>query len=215
VSGTLFGRNIGSIPQPTVDAYKALEQALRFSGYQPDSAWSYNCRKIAGSSKDSLHSFGIAIDIDPALNPYSAGDPYSGAIKRHHVEAVLAVKNPQGERVWSWGGHWRKPDRMHFQIDQGPDRVAVDWLTVPGAGEHGKAGLAKGSKGQAVAHFQKCLMIWNSEALPEFGADGDFGSETSRWVGEFQKNYSLPVTGSLDGVTASLLIGVSTSKAEG
>lgn len=135
-----FGRKIGGVPTPAVDAYRAMEEALTSMGYLPKSRWAYNCRKIADSSSYSLHSAGIAIDIDPNENPYSAGDRHSGTIKANHVAAVLAVRNSAGRSVWSWGGNWSTPDRMHFQLDQGPDAVDVNWSTVPGHGATASGG---------------------------------------------------------------------------
>ena len=44
-----FGKKIGGVPEPAVDAYRALESALRTTGYEPQSRWAYNCRKIAGT----------------------------------------------------------------------------------------------------------------------------------------------------------------------
>ncbi len=125
-----FGRGIGGVPAPAVDAYKALEAALRATGYQPSGAWSYNCRKIANSNKASLHSYGVAIDIDSRENPQSSGDPYSGKIQKVHVDAVMEIRNMSGRRVWKWGGDWSTPDRMHFQLDQGPAAVIIDPSTV-------------------------------------------------------------------------------------
>lgn len=130
-----FGRGVNGVPVPAYDAYKALEQALQATGYQPASSGSYKCRHIDNNPAKpwSLHAYGIAIDIDPKQNPYTSGDPYSGKIKRVHVDAVMQIRNVQGRRVWEWGGSWRTPDRMHFQLDQGPTGVTIDWSTVPGA----------------------------------------------------------------------------------
>jgi peptidoglycan hydrolase-like protein with peptidoglycan-binding domain len=225
-----FGRKIGGVPSVAVDAYAALEAALRSSGYTPKSSWAYNCRKIAGSDSLSLHSYGVAIDLDPGQNPYSSGDKYSGAIKADHVAAVLAVRNASGDRVWAWGGNWSKPDRMHFQLDRGPDAVDVDWATVPGgqavasrgssptpASPPAKASSAAGtgtvkgnvlkndSEGKAVEFFQKKLLAWDPECLPEYGADGDYGKETLEAVKRFQAEMQLDPSGELDGVTAVLL----------
>lgn len=153
VPGQLFGRPIGTIPQPAVPAYEAFDRALRSAGYVARASWSFNHRTIAGSGTPSLHAYGIAVDLDPTLNPYGVGDPYSGAIKRAHVEAVLAIKNRDGASIWSWGGNWRKPDRMHFQLDQGPDRVEVDWSTVPGwrpAGDQREQAPGSGERGEVV-----------------------------------------------------------------
>jgi hypothetical protein len=213
-----FGRRIGGVPTPAVDAYRALERALRSAGYKPDSRWAYNCRLIADTGQPSLHSAGIAVDIDPDENPYSEGDPFSGKIGPDHVAAALAIRNGDGARVWSWGGHWNKPDRMHFQLDRGPSAVDVDWRTVPGDGdgdngsddvvvnEEEEMVLSKGSKNPAVTRFQECLLAWDAKALPKDGADGVFGKETVEWVGRFQESFGLDKTGVIDGVTAALLI---------
>ena len=91
---TFFGKKIGGVPGPAVDAYRALEMVLTTAGYQPKSRWAYNCRKIAGTDSYSLHSAGIAIDIDPKENPYTSGDKYSGRLRAAHVDAVLAIKKP-------------------------------------------------------------------------------------------------------------------------
>ena len=211
-----FGKGIGGVPVVAVDAFKALEAALTSSGYEPSSSWAYNCRNIGGTDRYSLHSYGIAIDIDPSVNPFSTGDPHSGKIKANHVEAVLAIKNQKGQSVWSWGGNWKKRDRMHFQLDRDPNNVDVDWSTVPGGPPGGtdttvvtqeeeEAVLKKGDKGEAVTRFQQRLLAWNPQALPEDGADGYYGNETIDWVKQYQTAMGLDATGNIDGVTAALL----------
>ena len=205
-----FGRRIGGVPLPAVDAYRALEQSLRSAGYAPRSCWAYNCRLIAGTNQRSLHSAGIAVDIDPKHNPFSDGDPFAGKLQPDHVAAAMTIRNSRGARVWSWGGNWTTPDRMHFQLDQGPSAVDVDWSTVPGGeieltDQEAEMVLAKGIENAAVNRFQECLLAWNPEALPEHGADGDFGNETAEWVGRFQTAFGLEKTGKIDGVTAALL----------
>lgn len=211
---TFFGRRIGGVPGPAIDAYRALEQALKSAGYTANSCWAYNCRLIVGTDQPSLHSAGIAVDVDPVHNPFSPGDPFAGRLRAAHVNAVLSIRNGRGARVWSWGGHWATPDRMHFQLDQGPASVDVDWSSVPG-GTGSASGrpqepeeemvLVKGMDNAAVKRFQECLVAWDSKALPKHGPDGDFGSETVTWVTRFQEAYGLEKTGKIDGVTAALL----------
>ena len=219
----IYGKSVGGVARPAVDAFLALEAALKATGYRANSRWSFNCRTIGKSTKYSLHSYGIAIDIDPRENPFTAGDPYSGKLKRRHVDAVLGIKNTRGQSIWSWGGKWRKPDRMHFQINRGPNDLEVDWATVAGSArgsirtpdEATTVGLeveednvlTRGATGAAVTHFQKRLMAWNGAALPKHKADGDYGEETIEWVKTYQTAAELEVTGNIDGVTAALLQG--------
>ena len=131
-----FGKPIGGVPATLLPAYKALEMALLDAGYGPpqegQSVWAYNKRPIAGTSSWSLHSYGIAIDIDPLHNPMKPGDPYSGWMKKSHVDSVMKIKTKTGRGLWYWGGYWSSRDRMHYQIDNRPADVAVDWSTVPG-----------------------------------------------------------------------------------
>jgi peptidoglycan hydrolase-like protein with peptidoglycan-binding domain len=65
--------------------------------------------------------------------------------------------------------------------------------------------LSKGAKGKAVEHYQEALLAWDSNALPKYGADADFGGETETWVKTFQAAWDLAATGVIDGVTGDLL----------
>jgi peptidoglycan hydrolase-like protein with peptidoglycan-binding domain len=68
--------------------------------------------------------------------------------------------------------------------------------------------LRVGSRGKAVTYFQERLLVWNEGALPQHGADGDYGEETADWVRRFQTDVGIQPTGNIDGVTASLLRGL-------
>ena len=94
-----------------------------------------NYRPIANSSKVSLHSYGIAIDINPVQNPYvgnpfrndakgcaavevwpEAGVPYVNrrCYKAGMLEPVVELFHQHGFR--EWGGNWSMPiDYHHFQ----------------------------------------------------------------------------------------------------
>jgi hypothetical protein len=92
----------------------------------------FNCRPIAGTDLPSLHTFGWAIDINPALNPYigtdgmahPAGAAYEperpGTISSDHF--IVAFLKTRG---WEWGGDWGKSrgmlDYHHFQKEFGAD----------------------------------------------------------------------------------------------
>lgn len=59
------------------------------------------------------------------------------------------------------------------------------------------AALKPGAKGEAVKEAQKQLIRAGYE-LPRYGADGDYGSETTKAVKQFQGAAHLPITGELD-----------------
>lgn len=74
----------------------------------------YSFRVIRGGSTLSLHSYGAAIDLDPANNPLGLRyDPSqrAGMMPR----AVIELFEAEG---WLWGGKWSRPDGQHFQATQ-------------------------------------------------------------------------------------------------
>ncbi len=90
----------------------------------------FNCRKISGTNTLSMHSWGLAIDINPLLNPYVRGVHVSPPEGKPHANAETRDKHPQpgyvleGElchqafvgRGWEWGGAWTdRKDYQHFE----------------------------------------------------------------------------------------------------
>lgn len=133
----------------TQNAWRALDRALTDTGYVAEKTWNYNCRTIKGSSKPSLHAFGLALDIDPRCHPFLV-TPDSrpvrfavGATKTERcaevragsadtaftpeqIEAVEEIRTVAGLRVFAWGGRWRSvKDGMHFQINVSPAELSV------------------------------------------------------------------------------------------
>ena len=78
-------------------------------------AGSYNWRLRAGLANLSTHAWGIAFDINPAENPLG---------KRGDKATGILAETDRGKRLvkllerwgWYWGGHWERPDAMHFQF---------------------------------------------------------------------------------------------------
>jgi peptidoglycan hydrolase-like protein with peptidoglycan-binding domain len=66
------------------------------------------------------------------------------------------------------------------------------------------AGFAPGAKGPEVKAAQEKLLRAGYE-LPRFGADSDYGGETTRAVKEFQKDNKMVPTGELDATTMAAL----------
>lgn len=67
----------------------------------------YIWRAMRGGTRLSMHSYGAAVDFDPARN--GLGDPTPAMDMR-----VVAAFEAEG---WTWGGRWspRSRDGMHFQ----------------------------------------------------------------------------------------------------
>jgi hypothetical protein len=65
----------------------------------------FNIRKKRGARTPSLHSWGMAIDINAAWNGFGKTPTMSSAL-------VACFK----DAGFDWGGDWSKPDGMHFQL---------------------------------------------------------------------------------------------------
>lgn len=65
----------------------------------------FNIRKKRGAATASLHSWGIAVDINAAWNGFGKQPTMSPAL-------VACFK----DAGFDWGGEWSKPDGMHFQL---------------------------------------------------------------------------------------------------
>lgn len=90
---------------------RTYEEAVRESGYHPKSVQTWVPRHILWNPKNrlSLHSYGIAVDFDPSLNPY--GDR-PAVLDRYPKFVEVFERNG-----WRWGGRWKPAsrDKMHFE----------------------------------------------------------------------------------------------------
>jgi hypothetical protein len=67
----------------------------------------YCFRQMRGSKRLSMHSYGCAIDFDPARNAMGDRDPHFAS-----CPLVLAAFRAEG---WICGADWHSKDGMHFQ----------------------------------------------------------------------------------------------------
>jgi len=91
-----------------------------------DNTSAFNCRFVAGTTRWSMHAYGLAIDINPRENPYVAGDhvsPPEGqpfADRSDRRPGMLFARDPAVQAMgriagWEWGGRWSSPtDYQHF-----------------------------------------------------------------------------------------------------
>ena len=69
----------------------------------------FNIRKKRGAASSSLHSWGVAIDINAAWNGFGKRPTMSAELVKCFTDAGF-----------DWGGAWTKPDGMHFQLKELP-----------------------------------------------------------------------------------------------
>ena len=65
----------------------------------------FNIRQKRGGVTQSLHSWGVAIDVNAAWN----GLGKTPTLSQGFVKCFT-------DNGFDWGGHWNKPDAMHFQL---------------------------------------------------------------------------------------------------
>jgi len=88
----------------------------------------FNYRQVSGSRTLSLHSYGMAVDINPVQNPYLSGKRVSPPAGTAYVDRSLGLPGMIDEddlcyqlftaHGWNWGGHFAKDkDYQHFSKD--------------------------------------------------------------------------------------------------
>lgn len=112
-----FNRNCGAAAAlgrvgAKVAALLAADPALR--PFVLPVSGTYSWRKVRGASRKSPHAYGIAIDLNPAMNPYWARSGRGGidAARRAYPAGIIAAFEEHG---FIWGGKWSHYDLMHFE----------------------------------------------------------------------------------------------------
>jgi hypothetical protein len=75
---------------------------------------SWNVRNMRGINQVSMHAYGLAIDLNAPQNPLGVAP---GKTKGSFTSKSLIVQCFAEVGV-VWGGPWRRPDAMHFQMTQ-------------------------------------------------------------------------------------------------
>ncbi|MFO1083103.1 MAG: M15 family metallopeptidase [Reyranellaceae bacterium] len=155
-----FGPDRIRVAPVTADAWQALAAVMAHHGYaiRTTDTDSYNCRTIKDGTGKSLHSYGIALDVNWQTNPWRdhpgtrpvnfsskstqlerAEDVRVGIadtdMTKAMIDSVLRIQTKAGLRVFEWGGSWQTvKDCMHFEIDVSPAdmSVGIDTATVEG-----------------------------------------------------------------------------------
>lgn len=97
-----------------------------FASMEDNNTSAFNCRQVPGTSRWSKHSYGVAIDINPVINPWIRDTdvlPLSGRIfsERSPNTPGMVYKNDISteaflKRGWRWGGNFQYDgkDYQHF-----------------------------------------------------------------------------------------------------
>lgn len=84
----------------------------------------FNCRFVDGTDRWSNHAFGLAVDINPLINPWARegnvlpleGEPYTD--RALTLPGMINIGDTPIEIFadvgWTWGGVWQSADYMHF-----------------------------------------------------------------------------------------------------
>lgn len=106
-----------------IDAYQANDEA----SMQDNNTSAFCSRPITGmTDRFSLHSYGVAIDINPKINPYVKQGtvlPESGRAYLDRTQNIPGLINQESicykafkSRGWEWGGEWKSlQDYQHFE----------------------------------------------------------------------------------------------------
>ncbi len=90
-----------------------LPKHLRDFVLNPDGA--YNWRKIANSNNISVHSFGIALDINVKNSNYWLWDKGTNKKYKYKNQIPLEIVEIFEKHGFIWGGRWYHYDTMHFE----------------------------------------------------------------------------------------------------
>lgn len=135
-------------------AFRGLARDLAAAGYpiQGANIGGFNPRNVAGTNTPSGHAFGVAIDIDPGLNPQVAGAGITAPNRMPANTAEVAARNGL-----IWGGNWRRPDYMHFEFPGTPDGARLAAATPGGAINVSGASAATGPVDQRTENLNQLL----------------------------------------------------------
>jgi peptidoglycan LD-endopeptidase CwlK len=111
---------VNGIDKKLVAIAKEIEQYPEFKPYVQQVGGTFNWRKIAGTNRMSMHSFGATIDINVRYSNY-----WRWAVKDKDENGKRAIKYKNRipyklvdifeRHGFIWGGKWYHYDTMHFE----------------------------------------------------------------------------------------------------
>lgn len=93
-----------------------LSQEPQLLKYLTPSAGTFNWRKISGTSRLSVHSFGAAIDLNTKYAGYwKWSKQKKGDVSAHKSRYPSSIIKAFEKHGFIWGGRWYHYDTMHFE----------------------------------------------------------------------------------------------------
>lgn len=101
-------------------SHKLLQQETKWSKYLQNIGGTFHWRKIAGTDRLSMHSFGMTLDINVRYADYWRWQARGQALEEHFRIAyrnripleIVQIFEAEG---FIWGGKWYHYDTMHFE----------------------------------------------------------------------------------------------------
>jgi hypothetical protein len=102
---------------------RALEDVSReldelgddFIKYLKPTSGTYNCRRIAGSSAKSMHSYAAALDINAKYSTYWRWALNNRSEPKWQNQIPIQIIRIFEKHGFIWGGYWYHYDTMHFE----------------------------------------------------------------------------------------------------
>lgn len=191
--------------------HEEIEPITRIGGWRKGTP-------IAGTSRMSNHTAGLAMDINPHLHTYEftrkrAGLPYIETFTEKQIDTLHGIQKDlqrmAGSRVITLGIDYRSPrrDGMHVEVrcTAAVLKRAADVIRAAQKKDDAKPQepawadgvLKNGDRGEPVEQLQKFfLAVFPSyesvKAMKAgYGADGVFGAELDAVVAEFQERVKI------------------------
>lgn len=177
-----------------------VQKDLLAEGWDKKYAWTdlqtYNKRQIIGSSSWSMHSGPLAMDINPAQNPFNT----------HKTNIPARVREIFKKHGFAWGGDWSRSDPMHMEYQGPPVKNYTPSPHPTDSFPYGKRTLRVEKpllSGNDVLWVQQQinkLKTYPQNVTQHLNEDGIFGAETSNCVEVFQYRYKNKYQLAQDGI---------------
>jgi uncharacterized membrane-anchored protein len=115
VDTTLYVTSVNGIDRKIAAISDELEKLPEIKKYIDAPAGSFYWRTIAGTNRLSMHSFGIAFDINVNYSNYWQWETTNSGVINYVNRIPLEIVEIFEKYGFIWGGKWYHVDTMHFE----------------------------------------------------------------------------------------------------